>query len=195
MFRWWKQYSHSSFPFSLPRSFLSFLGFLGVPSSPGVTTDRRLEPPERPEAPVGPGVNARGGTGRWPLELGVGGISPSVRAWYGNSDFSKNLKTEIRRLSEMTKLVWAEHNSWLYHFISYISKVRQRSSKKSAGMMNKNRKMTKRRSFPHSSRTEKWFNKKQTHTAAIRMLCTVTLNKWELDCWWKHSVICTVPCS
>lgn len=105
-----KQYSHSSFPFSLPRSFLSFLGFLGVLSSTDVTADRRLEPPERPGAPGGPGVRARGGTGGWQFELGVGGISPSARAWYCNSDFSKNLKIEMKRL------------------ISFIYKVRQRSS-------------------------------------------------------------------
>lgn len=91
----WPQHSRSSFPFSLPRSFLSFLGFLRGPSSPVDTADARLWPPDRPEAPAGPDVNATGGTGGWELELGVDSISPSDKDWYCNNDFSKNLEIKI----------------------------------------------------------------------------------------------------
>lgn len=88
----WSQHSRSSFPFSLPRSFLSFLGFLSAPSSPVGTVDDTLWVVDRPEAPEGPEDNATGGKGRWALELGVGSSSPSDRDWYCNKDFSKNLK-------------------------------------------------------------------------------------------------------
>ena len=76
------EYLHSSFPFSFPRSFLSFLGFLSSPSSPADTDDMRLWAGGRPEAPVGTEVRVTGGTGGRELELGVGSISPSDRDWY-----------------------------------------------------------------------------------------------------------------
>lgn len=86
------QHSRSSLPFSLPRSFLSFLGFLRFPSSPVDTTDVMLSAAERPETPAGAEVSATGCTGGCEPELGVGMISPSVKDWYCSNDFSKNLK-------------------------------------------------------------------------------------------------------
>ena len=86
----------SSFPFSLPRSFLSFLGFLSCVSSPAKTDDVRLWAADRLEAPAGPDVNAADGTGGRVLELGVGSKSPSERDWYCNNDFSKNLEMKFK---------------------------------------------------------------------------------------------------
>ena len=87
--------SQSSFPFSLPRSFLSFFVVFIGPSSPVHATDTRLCPPDMLEAPTGAGVNETGGVGKWQLKFGVGIISPSDRDWYCNRDFSKNLQMKI----------------------------------------------------------------------------------------------------
>lgn len=83
---------HSSFPFSFPRSFLSFLVFLRRPSSPIDTSDIGLCAKDEPEGPAaGAEVSAAGGTEGTELELGVGNSSPSDTVWYCNKDFNKNL--------------------------------------------------------------------------------------------------------
>ena len=72
----------SSFPFSLPRSFLSFLSFLGRPSSPPETAGPRAWPAGRRGEleEKAPGVR----------ELGANS-SPSDRDWYCSRVFSRNL--------------------------------------------------------------------------------------------------------
>lgn len=85
------QHSLSSFPFSLPRSFLSFFGFFRGPSSPVAASGTRLWDPDWPGAVAGPVGSATGSKGGWELELGVGSISPSVKDWYCNRDFKRNL--------------------------------------------------------------------------------------------------------
>lgn len=83
-----KPLSPSSLPFSFPRSFRSFLGFFGKPSSG----------PEGPETwlwPVGttapPAALELKEAGVWALLPGVGSSSPSANDWYCNRVFSKNL--------------------------------------------------------------------------------------------------------
>lgn len=98
------RHSPSSFPFSLPRSFLSFFGFFKGPSSPVAASGTRLWDPDWPGTAAGPGGIATGNRGGWELALGVGRISPSVKDWYCNKDFKRNLDIE-------TKCEW-ELNIW-----------------------------------------------------------------------------------
>lgn len=81
----------SSLPFSLPRSFLSFLGFLSSASSPVDADDMKLWVVVRPEGPEAPEDNATDGAGGSELEVGVGRMSPSGTDWYWSSVFNKNL--------------------------------------------------------------------------------------------------------
>lgn len=86
-------YLHSSFPFSFPRSFLSFLGFLSRASSAIDTRDVELCVKDVPEGPAaGAEVSAVGGIGGRELEQGVGNSSPSDTVWYCNKDLNKNLE-------------------------------------------------------------------------------------------------------
>lgn len=101
------QHSLSSFPFSLPRSFLSFFGFFRGPSSPVAASGTRLWDPDWPGAVAGPCGSATGSKGGWELELGVGSISPSVKDWYCNRDFRRNLDIETKCDYESTTCLYS----------------------------------------------------------------------------------------
>ncbi len=91
-----RKHSRSSLPFSLPRSFLSFLGFFKRLSSDPESPVAWLWLPGR-AAP--PGVLELNATGVCVLQLGVGTDSPSATDWYCNKDFSRNLEKQSERVS------------------------------------------------------------------------------------------------